>query len=198
MSEIAKHYDLLIEHGNDPVLDEPTLANYMDKWDGQKFIELLHLNKNESLLEIGCGTGRIAKKIIDSCITYLGIDISPKTIEVAKRHFVHNPNAVFVCGNFMDYVFNQTYDVIYSTLTFMHIENKKDALMKIFNLLKNNGRLVLSIDKNQQNIIDTGYSTITVFPDNPKEICKILESCKFNNIIVNEVEFAYIITAIRM
>lgn len=198
MNEVAKHYDLLIKNGNDPVLDSPALSQYMDKWDGQKFIKLLNVDKNKNILEIGCGTGRIAKKIIDYCKTYVGIDVSRKTIQVAKKHFNCNSNAIFICGNFIDYHFKETYDVIYSTLTFMHIQNKKAALGKIFELLKHNGMFVLSIDKNQQNFIDTGYSKITVFPDTPKEICEILASYKFNNITVNEIEFAYIISAIRI
>lgn len=87
MNEVAKHYDLLIENGNDPVLDSPALSQYMDKWDGQKFIKLLNVDKNKNILEIGCGTGRIAKKIIDYCKTYVGIDVSRKTIQVAKKAF---------------------------------------------------------------------------------------------------------------
>lgn len=34
----------------------------MNKWDGEEFINLLDLDKNKTVLEIGCGTGRIAKK----------------------------------------------------------------------------------------------------------------------------------------
>ena len=78
MSKVARHYDLHIENGNDPVLDDETLSCYMDKWDGQTFIDLLALNKSKSVLEIGCGTGRIAKKLSTHPIVYTGVDISPK------------------------------------------------------------------------------------------------------------------------
>ncbi|MDE6111645.1 MAG: class I SAM-dependent methyltransferase, partial [Eubacterium sp.] len=62
MNDIAKHYDLLIEENNDPVHDPEPLRIYMDKWDGQKFIDNLELNKNKTVLEIGVGTGRLAIK----------------------------------------------------------------------------------------------------------------------------------------
>lgn len=82
MISVSKHYDLLIENGNDPVLDGKLLSEYMNKWDGEEFINLLDLDKNKTVLEIGCGTGRIAKKIVDLCKIYVGIDVSQKTIAV--------------------------------------------------------------------------------------------------------------------
>lgn len=198
MINVSRHYDLLIENGNDPVLDGKELSEYMNKWDGEEFIHLLDLDKNKTVLEIGCGTGRIAKKIVDFCKTYTGIDISEKTIDVAKNNFKNNHNVWFVDGDFLNYHFHQKFDVICSTLTFMHIQNKEFALTKIFNLLMNDGgKVVLSIDKNQQTFIDTGYSKITIFPDTPEYICGILRQVGFNNIYVKEIEFAYIISAIK-
>ena len=40
---VIEHYDLLIEEGNDPVLDPPILREYMDRWDGQLLIDLTKL-----------------------------------------------------------------------------------------------------------------------------------------------------------
>lgn len=169
----------------------------MNNWDGEEFIHLLDLDKNKTVLEIGCGTGRIAKKIVDLCKIYIGMDVSQKTINVARNHFKNNTNARFVEGDFLNYDFTQMYDVICSTLTFMHIQDKEYALTKIFRLLKNGGKLVLSLDKNQQTFIDTGYSKIMVFPDDSNTICGILEQIGFNNIEVKEIELSHIISAIK-
>lgn len=38
-NDVIKHYDLLIDEGNDPVHDSEPLREYMDKWDGQAFID---------------------------------------------------------------------------------------------------------------------------------------------------------------
>lgn len=54
---VISHYDALIDEGNDPVHDPKPLQNYMDKWDGQAFIDRMELNVNKSVLEIGLGTG---------------------------------------------------------------------------------------------------------------------------------------------
>lgn len=60
---VSHHYDLLIDEGNDPVHDPKSLRDYMDKWDGQGFIDNMELDKNKSVLEIGVGTGRLAVRI---------------------------------------------------------------------------------------------------------------------------------------
>ncbi len=60
---VVKHYDLLIDEGNDAFCDPPVLQEYMDKWDGQEFIDSMTLDKKKTVLEIGIGTGRIAKKL---------------------------------------------------------------------------------------------------------------------------------------
>ena len=197
MNNISKHYDLLIENGNDPVLDCKELADYMDKWDGKEFINLLNLDAYKTVLEIGCGTGRIAKKIIKQCKKYVGIDISSKTVDVARNHFKDFNNASFINEDFLKYKDTEKYDVIFSTLTFMHIKDKEKALINVFNLLKNNGIFVLSVDKNQQNFIDTGYSRIEVYPDNPTYICKTLTTLRFIKSKIKEIDNAYIITAKR-
>ena len=197
MDNISKHYDLLIENGNDPVLDCKELADYMDKWDGKEFINLLNLDAYKTVLEIGCGTGRIAKKIIKQCKKYVGIDISSKTVDVAKNHFKDFNNAFFINEDFLKYKDTEKYDVIFSTLTFMHIKDKKKAINNVFNILKNKGEFILSIDKNQQNFIDTGYSRIEVYPDNPTYISKTLTSLGFTKFKIKEIDNAYVITAQR-
>jgi len=197
MKKVVKHYNLLVENGNDPVLDNADLQEYMNKWDGNEFINELNLSLEKDVLEIGCGTGRIAKKVVGLCKSYLGIDISDKTIKVAKIHFYNIDNSNFICGDFNKYKFDSKFDIIYSTLTFMHIKSKKKAIKKVYNLLKPNGKFVLSIDKNQQKYIDTGFSKIRVYPDDYKRIFKNLKSFGIKNINVKEIDNAYIISLIR-
>ena len=80
MKELIEHYDKLIDENNDPVHDTKFLKDYMDRWDGERFIESLQLNKSKSVLEIGVGTGRLALKTAPLCEAFFGIDISSKTI----------------------------------------------------------------------------------------------------------------------
>ena len=43
--DVIDHYDLLIEEQNDPFRDPPVLQEYMNKWDGEPFLEALELSK---------------------------------------------------------------------------------------------------------------------------------------------------------
>ena len=102
-----------------------------------------------------------------------------------------------LCGDFTVYDFQQTFDVIYSSLTFMHIKGKQMALNKVARLLKNEGRFVLSIDKNQEKFIDMGSRKIPVFPDNPEDTESYIKKAGLKIIEQSETEFAHIFVAVK-
>ncbi len=194
MNEVAKHYDLLIEEGQDPVYDPQPLKEYMNRWDGQIFIDKMQLDKTKTVLEIGVGTGRIAVKVVPYCKEFTGIDISEKTIKKAKKNIkmslLKKPD--LICADFLKYEFNKKFDVIYSSLTFLHIKEKQEAFSIISKLLNINGVFVLSTDKNQDEYIDTGTSKIQVFPDNEKDIKNYANNARMNLLEQIETEAAII------
>ena len=100
---IVEHYNMLIDENNDPVYDTEPLKKYMDKWDGQVFIDTMKLDKTKTVLEIGVGTGRLALKTIPHCKEFVGIDLSQKTIERAAHNLSHYRNAERICSDFMTY-----------------------------------------------------------------------------------------------
>ncbi len=193
MNDIKTHYDYLIDTGNDPVFDPPVMQKYMDKWDGLHFFDLLKLTKNDDVLEIGVGTGRLALKTAPKCRKFVGIDISPKTAERAKSNLKELDNAEIICGDFLEFDFECKFDLVYSSLTFMHIKNKNSAVKKIAELLNIGGRAVISLDKNQEKIIDLGEIKTTVYPDNPENIKELFIENGFENVNVTETEFAFIV-----
>lgn len=173
---IAKHYDILINEGNDPVHDPEPLKAYMDKWDGQIFIDKMLLSKDKTVLEIGVGTGRLAVRTVPLCKDFYGIDISPKTVKGAKKNLKKYQNVYLICDDFMVHNWDVTFDVIYSSLTFMHIKDKQSAVSKIRKLLKADGLFVLSTDKNQDKFIDICSNKIEVYPDTPDEIISCINN----------------------
>ena len=187
---VAKHYDILINEGNDPVHDPEPLRAYMDKWDGQEFIDKMQLSKDKTVLEIGVGTGRLAVRTASLCKEFYGIDISPETRKGAEKNLEEFSNINLICDDFMTHNFNITFDVIYSSLTFMHIKDKQGAINKVRELLKNGGLFVLSIDKNQDGFIDIGSNKIEIYPDTTEEIIQCINSSGFNLLEHYETEFA--------
>lgn len=192
-----KYYDKLIDDNNDPYYDSPHLKEYMDKWDGKVFIDSLKLNDKLSVLEIGIGTGRLACKVAPKCLKLTGIDISLKTIKKATLNLSRFKNIELICSDFITYIFNNKFDVIYSSLTFMHFKDKEEVINKISNLLVDGGLLCLSIDKNQENYILYGDIKIEIYPDNLDNIINLLKnnSMKIDKIL--ETEFAYIVVSIK-
>lgn len=189
---VCEHYDLLIDEGNDPVFDSEPLKEYMNKWDGQLFIDELNLNKNKTVLEIGVGTGRIAIKTVVFCKMFYGIDISEKTSKRAIGNLTNFENSSIICDDFIKHNFGIKFDVIYSSLTFMHINEKEFAIKKVFDLLNFSGRFVLSIDKNKSTYIDMGNRKLEIFPDNFEDTKKYILSAHFSLLKILETEFAYI------
>lgn len=197
MKEVINHYDNLIDENNDPVRDVQELKDYMDKWDGQLFTDELQLSQEKSILEIGVGSGRIAVKVCGLCKIFTGIDISSKTIERASENLKEFNNVNLVCGDFLTCDFNEKFDVIYSTLTFMHIQDKHAAMKNVMNLLDDKGRFVLSIDKNNNDIIDYGTRIIKIYPDSVENITNCIDKTGLSIIKQFETEFAHIFVSVK-
>lgn len=195
--KIIEHYDLLIDENNDPVHDPKQLQDYMNKWDGQPFLNSMELDLSKSVLEIGCGTGRIAVRVAPLCAKFTGIDISPKTIQHAKVNLAKSKNVTLICDDFMEHSFASSFDIIYSSLTFFHFQEKQAAIYKTASLLNKNGRFILSFSKNQDAYIDMGERKILIYPDNLSVMKKYITNAHLNIIKCFETEFAYILIIIK-
>ena len=195
--DIISHYDSLIDEGNDPVHDPEPLQDYMNKWDGAVFIEQMRLDKVKTVLEIGVGTGRLAVRTAPMCGEFYGVDISPKTIGRAKENLAGFPNVKLICGDFLSYEFGRTFDVVYSSLTFMHIEDKQKAVNKAAGLLNDKGLFVLSIDKSDGEFIDFGSRRIRIYPDTADAMAKRIKTAGLTILNRYDTEFATIFTALK-
>ncbi|MBQ2956763.1 MAG: methyltransferase domain-containing protein [Clostridia bacterium] len=193
---VREHYDRLIDMGNDPVLDPPVLKEYMDGWDGEALMDALCLTPGCRVLEIGVGTGRLALRVLErGCAQFTGMDVSGKTIEAARKHLSGYPQAELVAGEFPFDLPGGRFDRIYSSLTFLHIEEKERACACIAALLDEGGRAVISLDKDQSGRIDMGSYMVRVRPDHPDEISAYLRQAGLRVYPVRELERAWLITA---
>lgn len=187
-----EHYDFLVtDNISDPVRDPELLREYMNKWDGKPFLDALQLDSNKIALEIGIGTGRIAVSALKQCNTLYGIDLSARTIERAAENLLAD-NVVLICSDYLNYEFDVKFDVIYSTLTSMHIEKKQEFFDKVAGDLKVSGRFVISIDDNQDEYLDMGIYRVRVYPDNPVDTEKYILNTGLKIIEIIKTEHAHI------
>ena len=179
--DVTRHYDLLAEEGNDPVLDPPALQEHMDRWDGPRFIGFLraHLagSPDASVLEIGVGTGRLARQVCAFCGDFTGIDLSAKSIDAARGHL--GRDAALICGDFLAHDFSRQFDAVYSSLTWLHIADKAAAARKVAALLRPGGLFLLSLDKAREDVLDFGTRRVRTYPDDPAQTEALLRAAGF-------------------
>lgn len=111
--------------------------------------------ENCSILDVGCGTGLLAAKILDSSTTnfVVGVDLSPGMIEQAQqtcRPF--GARARFVVGDSEHLPFpNASFDVLTCSHSFHHYPNQESVVLEFARVLKPNGVLLLA-DANRDNL----------------------------------------------
>lgn len=185
-----EHYELLIDEGNDPLQDPPLLQDHMNKWDGPIFFDALKA-ENKIVLEVGVGTGRIAKSVLHAeCQSLVGIDISAKTLDRARSNLSTFSNIDLELADINEFVRPNTFDLAYSVLTFLHIEDKETALSNIYKSLKNNGLFVLSVSKDDE-WFDYGDRRIKLYPMELDEYVHLFQSVGFQIQSIQETEGKY-------
>lgn len=192
MEDVKMHYDKLIDLNNDPFNDSDELREYMKKWDGEIFIKSMELDESKRVLEVGIGSGRIAKDVAPCCKSLVGIDLSKKTIDVAMHNLKDFDNVSYIADDFIKHKFKINFDVVYSSLTLMHFENKEEFHNKVFSVLKEGGLYCLSIDKNQNGFIDMGDYKLKIFPDSKYSTQQDILSSNFEILKIIETEFAFL------
>lgn len=65
----------------------PDLAEKRDISEKERLLPLLKLDGLQRVLDIGCGTGRWTRNLIEHCNAYHGIDFSPELIEHARSSY---------------------------------------------------------------------------------------------------------------
>lgn len=106
---------------------------------GNDLVELLAPKKNEKILDIGCGTGDLTKRISDLNACVVGMDQSENMIAEAKKKY---PLDDFFVGDALNLDDRDRFDAIFSNATFHWIKEPEQVLQGIYQALKPQGRLV--------------------------------------------------------
>lgn len=112
-------------------------------------IELLDINKGDSILEIACGNGQFARKMTELGANVTAIDFSGEMLKIARS----KPLADKIDYRVIDVtkksdlakIRDNIYDSVVCTMAIMDIENIEPMIRFIPEILKDNGRFVFSI-----------------------------------------------------
>ena len=95
------------------------------------------------ILEIGCGIGSTTCLIGErfSRATVMGLDFDGEQVALAQAR-AHPSNVMFIQGDAMGFPFeDNTFDALFSLLTFHHLENYQRSLKECLRVLRPGGRL---------------------------------------------------------
>lgn len=132
------------------------VAQWYDGWVGKDgsehhqklaipaLLNCLDLTKQSKLLDIGCGTGVLAPYINKTGASYLGIDISPKLISIAKKY--HGKYGTFTVGDarrLHQYFAADSFDACVFLLSIQDMNPLDNVLQQTALILREGGTVAL-------------------------------------------------------
>jgi len=109
-------------------------------------LEWARLPKRASVLEIGCGPGRVSQHVANSikCKSYTAIDSDPKMIAHAESLNDGKSKVIFQVADVCDLPFeDESFDAIINIDTLHHVTHWKKGLKEINRVLKKKGKFLL-------------------------------------------------------
>jgi len=107
---------------------------------GEGILSYLNPKPNETILDLGCGTGDLTKKMFLTGAHVIGTDSSWEMITNAKSKF---PEIEFYQMDARELKFDIRFDAIFSNAVLHWIPEKEIVIRKMYAHLNDNGRIVL-------------------------------------------------------
>jgi trans-aconitate methyltransferase len=123
-------------------------SSSQQKW-AQELIAKLHLNGTETILDIGCGEGKVTAEIAlnvpDGKV--IGIDSSLNMITNAKSNYLPSKysNLSFFLMDALDISFKDQFDIIFSNAALHWIKDHQRVLKNVKKALKKSGRILFQM-----------------------------------------------------
>lgn len=142
MKDVRKYYDEFSEEQEKTGTNKRHFAI-------QNWLKKFGISESSIVLEIGCGIGTqtelIASDANKGFVTAL--DISPKSVELAKKRLAHLSNIEFIAADVIAHDFKKQYDIIVlpDVLEHIPIEQHTQLFEKLSKILKPSGYIFIHI-----------------------------------------------------
>lgn len=110
-------------------------------------------SQSKSLVDYGSGTGLVSLELTDLIASVLLVDSSQQMIEVAKNKIAQKEitNATVLHSDFTQKTPDLKADIVLMSLVLLHVPETKKILQQMFNILTEDGRLlIIDFDKNDK------------------------------------------------
>ncbi|TDH69061.1 hypothetical protein CCR75_004913 [Bremia lactucae] len=159
-----------------------------------EFVQKLHLQPGERVLDVGCGIGGgdfyMAREF---SVSVVGIDLSTNMVHRALETSMSESNIDVefeICDATKKEFPAESFDVIYSRDTLLHIKEKQTLFAKFFRWLKPRGRVLISdycrgeqepTDRFTAYVQSRGYHLLS-----PSQYGKTLEAVGFKSVVAED------------
>lgn len=134
-----EHGKFLAREGAGEVWNWESAAGKL-RWKRRVKMLTSQIKADDSVLEIGCGTGYFTKDIVKTGANVTAIDISPELLDIASNE-VAAANVKFKIENAYDLTFsNNSFDKIVGSSVLHHLEIEK-AINEMYRVLKPGGNI---------------------------------------------------------
>jgi len=174
----------------------------------KKLIELVGINKGDSVLDIACGTGAVTKEIqnkIHNSGYVVGADTSITAIKIAKKWNGKKSNVDFINIDAEKFSFSKKFDIVTCQYALFFFPNAQMALKNMRNSLKKSGKIGISVHGNNVPFFDSILDSVTKYipdyvPSNSPNLDRFgtksalrteISKAGFSNIVVKEFLFQY-------
>ena len=106
---------------------------------GKALLEFIPNNKEQSILDLGCGTGTLTAQLYNLGSKVIGVDSSSNMIDKARKEY---SNIEFMICDALDLPFDSEWDIVFSNAVFHWISDHNALLQNIHKVLKPKGLLI--------------------------------------------------------
>ena len=113
----------------------------------KRLLEYLDLPEDAYILDLGCGTGRLFRRLGKqfTSVRGVGLDLSGEMISQARERNLYPDRITYTQGNAESLPFEaETFTAAFNTISFLHYPNPQIVLREIHRVLMTGGRYYLA------------------------------------------------------
>ena len=113
----------------------------------QRLLSLICLPHPLSILDLGCGTGKLLNRLAgeNHKIKGIGLDFSSEMIQQARNNKKNRPQLIFIQGNAESMPFaNNQFDAVFNSISFLHYRYPQRVFAEVSRVLKPQGHYYLA------------------------------------------------------
>jgi len=114
---------------------------------GRELIALAEVKENDTVLDVGCGTGSLTKELAGLARNgeVIGIDPSDEMLAAAREKCGHMKNITLLPLTAQTIDFHSKFDLVFSNSALQWVRDQEEAVRRIYTALKKGGRIAFQL-----------------------------------------------------